>query len=282
MMFVGTLNFKFKGLQADRHVMPMRHLGAALTGLDRIINTGLIAVAYKRPPKKREKFEVFVVAQQPIRGSVEIAALLEHAPWMLPVVQDFLVSGGVEASFRFISYVMTRLGGRPKEAEMHIQALLEMNRDHLSARDTSEQRQHETLRMALEAATGAVAPAAELVVKSVGVSSSRLLVSGPKGETTEVDEPMADAIRSKSGDEVGDLTAFTVKVDGFSHRKRQLKIEHPDRDGKLLNAEVRDPVFENAPNPYTDAAVNKRELSVLAKPVYRDGELRLLYVMALS
>lgn len=282
MVFPGSLSFKFEGLLADSHVMPMGHLGSALVGFDKIINAGLIAIACERAPKRRERFNVFIAARQPVGGSVVVTALLEHAPWMLPVVQDFLVSGGVEASFRFISYVMTHLGGRPKEAERHMHALLDLTRIHLSARDASEQRHHETLRLAISAAAGSVTPVAVSAVKSVGSSSSRLLVSGPNGDGTEVDEPMANAIRSKAGDEVGDLAKFTVKVDGFSHSRRQLKIEHPTQDGRFLSVEVRDPVFEVSPNRYTDAAVNKNEISVLAKPIYRDGELRTLYIMDLA
>ncbi|PHS24638.1 MAG: hypothetical protein COA84_09115 [Robiginitomaculum sp.] len=46
-----TFSLKFEGHQADRNNIDMREMGFSLIGLEKIINTGLIALADKRMPK---------------------------------------------------------------------------------------------------------------------------------------------------------------------------------------------------------------------------------------
>lgn len=277
---------KFDGLAATQHELPMNQLGNALIGSDKIINSGLIAYAYGRLPKRGERFDLVVTAKEPKQGSMEIIAILQHSPWMLPIVQDFIITGGVDASFRVFSYILTKLGGRPREADMHLEALMQMNRDHLEARNVSENNRLDSDRQwqsTLLSLVDKLQPSASQAVSPIGKGASTLLLTSDSAEhETTIDEPMADAIRSKQDDEVGDMEKMTINVDGITHHNRQLKIKHPNIDGKFIVAEVRDPNFDAFPNAYTEAASNLSSLTVHAKPMLRNGELHRLYIMDLA
>ncbi len=271
-----SFHIRFDGLVAEHHVLPMHQLGNSLVGTDRIINAGLIYLSYGRQPKRGERFDLVVNAREPISGSVDIIAVLQQTPWVLPVVQDFLVTGGVDAAYRFASYVLTKLGGRPSEATVHYDALLQLNRDHLAARNQND----EQWRAGFFELVDRLVPAARQAVQPIGSGAAKMAISGPKkDQETGIDEPMADAIRSKEDDEVGDMIEMNLRVDGIIHHNRQLKILHPDISGRYVTAEVRDPTFDAVPNAYSEAAANMSMIRVMAKPIYRNSVLHKLYIM---
>ncbi len=70
-----------------------------------------------------------------------------------------------------------------------------------------------------------------------------------------------------------------VRVDGFTHHNRQLKVVHPQEPHRFVTAVVRDPVFEVTPNLYTEAATERGLLEVRAKATMKDGRIQKLYVM---
>jgi hypothetical protein len=274
----GEFHITFDGLIAGRHVLPMNQLGNSLVGLDKIINSGLIFLAYGRAPKRGERFDLVLNAREPRVGSVEIVAHLQQMPWLLPIVQEFIVAGGVDMSYRFASYVLTRLGGRPMEAERHLEALVQMNRDHLEARGISDEQWR---LMIIQLVDKMIVPARQAVLP-IG-SGAQTLALGGTGirDVTLVDEPMASVIRSKENDEVGDMVEMEFRVDGIIHHNRQLKVHDPNDAKRFITAEIRDPVFETVPNAYSEAAANMSTIRVMAKPVFRNGELHRVYVMDL-
>ncbi len=167
-------------------------------------------------------------------------------------------------------------GGRQKDADPHFLALLEFAKQINASRDQSEERIQNFMLGVLDRlqrpAVNAVAPVGPSV-KAVGIR-----VPGRDLETL-VDEPMADAVRSKEKLDVGDMQQMRVRVDGIIHHNRQLKVEHPLESGAYITAQVRDPIFDGLPNIYTEAASMKGWLMVTAKPTYRDGRLYGLYIM---
>lgn len=271
-----SITLKFDGRSASDHQIAMNELGKSLLGIDRVINSGLIAMSYGRIPKRGERFNLVATAKEPLAGSFEVVTVLQNVPGLLPLVHDFLVSGGTEAVFRFTSYVLTKLGGRPNEAQMHLNAMLQMNRDHLDSRDRNEEQWKQTMLTVVDR----LSPHVKDIATPIGKTASTLSVTASNGKLiTTVDEPMADAIRSKEEDEVGDLEEMTIKVDGIINHSKQLKIENPQYEGKFLTAEVRDPEFESFPNVYSNAAANLGSLKVMAKSMHRNGDLHKIYIM---
>jgi hypothetical protein len=272
-----TVSFgvRYDGRDASQHVLDMRLLGRSLIGLDKIVNDGVIVLREGRPPKRGERADFTIKAGSPQMACVDIHAWIDPLLGVLPFVYDEVVKLGPEFIWRLLSYLLTKLGGRPKEAEPHFAALMDFAKDLNQSRDRSEERLHDTMRMLIDRLT----PSAKELVAPVGPSCDRLTLRGPTGgQTTEIDVPMADAVRAKERLEVGDQMRMTVKVDGLVLHNRHLTIEHPDKPGKFLNADVRDPAFDVRPNVYTDAV--DRWLEVDVKPTRRaTGELAALYIM---
>lgn len=115
------------------------------------------------------------------------------------------------------------------------------------------------------------------MVGPLGPSSETLTLEDGSGRKTEIDVPMAQAMRSKEPLEVGEMTQMLVRVDGVTIHNRTLKVELEHQLGKYITAEVRDPTFDTAPNIYTDSL--GEFLMIDAKPTYRDGELVKLHIM---
>ena len=119
---------------------------------------------------------------------------------------------------------------------------------------------------------------ARQVVSPVGPSCDRLSLQRDE-EITEIDFPTAEAIRSRGKLEVGDMETFRVKIDGFTHHNKQLKIVHPSEQGRFITGHLRDPVFQSAPNIYTEAATKQGWLNITAKPTLKEGRIQALYIM---
>ena len=75
------------------------------------------------------------------------------------------------------------------------------------------------------------------------------------------------------------METYRIKIDGFTHHNKQLKIAHPSEPGRFITGHVRDPAFEAAPNIYTEAATKQGWLSVTAKPTLQEGQIKALYIM---
>ncbi len=274
-------SLKYDGLETRDHVIEMRRFGEALVGTDKVVNYGLVALLEYRLPRRGERFPLVVKAKEPREGSVELVALLQPvAATLLPLVPEVFYNGAGEIIWRWISWVLNMSGGREKEAEPHFKELMILTKEIHKGRAESEEKNHEFLLKVLDKVThgarGMVAP--------VGQSSDELIIRASENKTakfkTVIDIPMAGAIRSKDKLIVGYMEKLEVKVDGLIHHNRQLKIEHPEIDGKYMTAVVKDPMFDEPDNVYTKAVATKGLLEINAKPSRKeDGTLHALYIM---
>lgn len=225
---------------------------------------------------------IIVKAQEPRIGSAELASFLQAAPGILPFAWTILTDGTSNYLWRWVSFVLSYFGGRKRDAEVHLEALLQI------IKDSSAERQHSQDQwMAHEAVwrdklfdhlNRLVGPAIQAVAP-VGPSVRSAGFSAGSAPLFEVDEAMADAIRSKGELEVGDLQEMTLRLDGFVHHTRRLNVENPEEPGHFLYADVKDPLFDEVPNVYTDAANRKAVITVQAKPAHRAGKLERIYIM---
>ena len=257
---------RFDGADANEHTLGMRQLGQSLIGIERLITVGLFALEVGRIPRHNESLPLLVRASEPRIGSYEIAATLGPAAAFLPLLHEFYLTGATEILWRWMSGALLRMGGRPQESESHFSELIRLL-DRVDARKHLEMPEWQRL----------VTPGRRLV-SPVGPSCDRILLP-MDGEMTEIDFPMAEVIRSKDKLEVGDMETFRIKVDGFTHHNRQLKLVHPSEPGRFITGHIRDPAFENAPNIYTDAATRQSWLRVAAKPTMKDGRIQAIYIM---
>ena len=123
---------------------------------------------------------------------------------------------------------------------------------------------------------------AKNVVAPIGVSVERMQIGNQNKKGDEFDEPLAAAIRYAGDAEVGDLEQLVVRVDGYQHHNKTLKIERPDLPGSYMTADIRDPAFDQPPNIYTQAAEQKAQLVVTGKRLFRAERLERIYIFDAS
>lgn len=270
-----SVNITFEGRDADEHLVGARQLGHSLVGLDTVVNAGMILLATGQAPKRRQRIELFIAAKSPVSGSVDLPTELQHVAWALPLVNEFVASKGADYVKAFLGWVLAMHGGRKAEGVEQMEKMIEMLREVNRSHEVTTERWQATLLSMVDK----LQPAARQMVEPIGRTASTLRITGGVGAPVTVDEPMADAIRSKEELEVQDLTEMTVKVDGVFHHARQIKVEHPTEPGRYITCDVRDPTFDSVPNPYTEALQKLARIVVLARPVLKNGELHKLYVM---
>lgn len=78
--------FSFDGLDATYHVLPARDLGSALTGLDAIVSSVLMAIETRKVQKQKpRKPTLILTVKEPSAGSYELSWLADIAPGLLPL-----------------------------------------------------------------------------------------------------------------------------------------------------------------------------------------------------
>lgn len=136
--------------------------------------------------------------------------------------------------------------GRKTEASNHLSQALEL------IGRLNDQRHQEILAII----TGdRLYGAAKRAVRPIGTGAERLAVQDEENRI-EVDIPMAEALKARGEIMSGNIETVDLLVDGIIHSKRQLKVPNPDPDmrRRFSTAIVRDPVFDQRPNVYTEAA----------------------------
>lgn len=265
----------YQGGEADQHQMDMRMLALSMLGAERIISDGLIVLVYGRLPKRGERAPVIAKAKEPVAGSLELIsffnAIFGTLPLGLPLAKE-LASHFLEEWWKA---VIAQFSGKSDVAEAAIKAMAEMNRDHLAARDASDQRRHEEFMAMIDVCRAAVAGqqrAAEQFATPIGPAVHTATVFPSLDRPVTVDTSDADAIRDAAKLEWTSLRELTLRTDGFRFHTNGLSIENPDRNGFLM-ARVRDPSFDELSNPYTEAAQRRAEIIVLGRQGYKGSTL---------
>lgn len=274
------LALSYDGLAASEHRMDMRRLGYAMVGLDHIVTYGVVAVVEWRMARPRERVDFELVAEAPKAGSVDILGALIAAhqglqanlPFLIQIIND----KAPDILWYWVSFVFKRLGGREKEADKHLEKILDLM-DKMHEREKLDRdKERQTLLQVVDR----LAPHASSVAVPVGDLANVLRFRRRSdGATTEIGVPEAAAIRSKEPLEVGDETLMMLRIDGLTKHTNRGSVELPEEPGRYYPAEIRDPVFEVSPNPYISAMNGDEVIHVRVVPSYRAGELHRLYIM---
>jgi hypothetical protein len=273
----------YRGLLADDHRLDMRRLGYAIVGLDHIASAGLFALATGRVPKSRERLEFTIVAETPREGSVEIVGALISASQALqttfPFFLELLREHGPKFLWHWFSLVFKRLGGRYKEAEPHLEAVL----DTFEAVHEGVLRDRENEREFVLKLVESLRHNAGQVAMPLGESSETLLISDAENNNeTLIDVPMASAIRSKDQLEIGDVQEMDLIIDGITLHSNRATVMFPSdcEEKKFYHAEIRDPLFGNRGNPYVRALDDHRAIKVLGRLSYKNDEIHRVFILA--
>lgn len=266
-----VIRLTYDGGDAANHTMDMRHLGLSLQGADRIISDGLILLLFQRAPKRGERAPLIVKAREPVAGSYDITSYLQSAAWALPLAYPVAQDLAGEFIKEWWTAIKARFSGKSSTENKAIDAMLQMNRDHLAARARSEAHQHK-LQLAFLQTLALQQRPLEQFAAPIGHSVSSALIRSGSAQPVSIDAEEADHIR-----EMGELTweplrEETLRTDGFKFHTNGLSIENPTKDGYLM-ARVLDPKFEEQENAYTEAAQRRSQIVVLARRGYKNGAL---------
>lgn len=195
---------------------------------------------------------------------------------------------GADYVKHLLSAVVLSHGGRREEADVHLgqmikiygEALQSASLDRREERQAFERMQDRSL-TALQDVVARMQPQARQIVAPIGRSSEVLKISGGDyALATEIDVAIADAVRAGGDLRVGDMEQFEVLFDGLSKQSRSAKVEIVSGDGRLIPADIRDPVFDDFPNIYTNAFGDERTIVVWAKPTFREEILVKLHILS--
>lgn len=284
-MDAGQIRIVYDGLDADRHEVDMRLFGRSLIGIDKIISDQIIFLTEHRRPRQRERAPLIIRAQPPKEGSAEVFGNLAPAVGALPLVWEFITAGSGDFMWRALSWVLDYHGGRKDAAEAHLAEMGKTIRAQERARSKTEERYLDHLdgwRDGMFDLVKHLHGPAKNVVAPIGVSVERMQIGNQNKKGDEFDEPLAAAIRYAGDAEVGDLEQLVVRVDGYQHHNKTLKIERPDLPGSYMTADIRDPAFDQPPNIYTQAAEQKAQLVVTGKRLFRAERLERIYIFDAS
>lgn len=265
------LKFEFDGREALHHVVDARQLGASLIGLDKAVSTSLVILIHGRMPKGRERIaDLYVAAKAPEKGSVTI---IENVPWILPLVGEVIKTYGADFIRNFLSWMLLWHGGRKSDAQVYMDAMTEVLKENNRSHEATTEAWQRTLLAVVEQ----LAPAAKQMVEPVGRTASELRIGDASGGQTVIDEPTAEAIRSREEIELTDKETLVVTVDGVIKRSKALRLVL--EDGAYQAAEIRDPEFDVTPNIYLDALSAGFPIKITARRALRAGKLYRLYVL---
>lgn len=265
----------YEGGEADGHVLDMRMLALSMLGCERIISDGLIILVSRRLPKRGERAIVVAKAKEPEAGSFGIKILFDVVLGTLPLGLPLAKELAGHFLEEWWKAVISRFTGNSDASAAALNALLQMNRDHLAAREASENMRHEemmeamrVIRMGIEAQQRAI----EQFVTPIGPVVSQATIRPNLAAPVRVNIGDAQAIRENNKLTRGPLEQLPLRTDGFRFHTNGLSIENPERTGFLM-ARVRDPKFDEPSNPYTEAAQRQAQIVVLGRRGYKGLEL---------
>lgn len=265
----------------------LRHLGESLLGIERIVSVGLFGVENGRFPSGREQspFAIRVTGAQP--GSLELETVMHvgEVLGLFALIQEETRS--VLSSW--VMWVLNKVAGRDNDAAvrldrfMEVFRLVERNR-HDEVRLAERNRHDEVMALTRTIENMDIERLrsfARQAVSPVGRSCNGMGLSEFRGRPDReiIDESLAREIRRQNRIYT-DQDAMTVRVDGFSHHDRRLRIEDPEEPGRFLSAEIVDPDFFELSNIYVEAAARREYLTIIADATYRAGRIVRLCILS--
>jgi len=124
----------------------------------------------------------------------------------------------------------------------------------------------------------ALGGSAERLVSPVGRGVERADLLTGKGLRAQIDEPTAEAIRESNRVVWEKIAPLDLETDGFKFHTSGLSVRNPEGEGFMM-ATVKDPVFKDEENVYTEAAQRRAVVRVLARKGRRNGILARLEIL---
>lgn len=278
------ITLKLQGDIADSHRIDAFQLADTINGFGKVTGHSLYLLQRLEVAGKKQRVtDLQVLAKPPEAGSVEIIYFIEALRHISPFLFEPFVRHGSELLWRTISTTFLLNSGRGSEAMQ----MAEMPYDYLKSRDERDYQQRSEERAKDERIIGQlIAQNAQLcqsgcknAVASVGKTSKTLMLPF-NSLNVEFNENDAHNIRLSAEESVGPETPYRCVMDGIIEHNKTIKIQVDELtdDDKYLTAEVKDSLFGQTDNPYITALNTKMPLTLIARPVLKDGRIIRLIV----
>ncbi|WP_139165392.1 hypothetical protein [Filomicrobium insigne] len=271
-----------------------QQLGRSLAGIGRLYRSVNHFYFTGKMPTKIRKSEVQILVGPPQEGSISYALWVLIAHGTLPMYPQLLAEFSDICTPEVVKAVIAKRAGQTKIAEKAIDKIAEIAEHNAELskrfieyaqlveaghqeRARADQQDKAKLLGVIERLGQLNASAMTEMVAPVGPSVRQLVHS--KGDTAEyvIDEPVADAIRSRGVLEVQEAISMTVRIEAVDKIRRTCKIISGDGTPPITG-KITDPVVTEPQNVYTRALDNATPIVVTGKPVLKDGDWHAFYI----
>jgi hypothetical protein len=270
------ITIKYDGYDADTHSLDLRLLGKSIGGMERVFTSGLIAIEHKRWIRKQEQLPILLKAKQPERGSFELPIFFGSVAGVLPLIHQALAEKIHEAALSYFRWIMNSYLDHKQEATSSLSEVVEFM---LQTQDRNRLSQKEVQEFCLETLDKSLSFAKDIVAP-IGDSCETLEIGSNVGNRTILNIESAEKIRALKDIQITELKDYKIRIDGLVIHNRRLQVELVGNPGFYVPAEVRDPVYDELPNPYMEAIQAQRIIVVKAKAELKAGEIKKLYIMS--
>lgn len=267
---VVDIPIRYDGRDADKHQIDLFSLGESIQGVARLVSAVGNFVVTGRYSKRFHAQAVRVIAKEAGRpGCFTLDTALQWA-------QDARIFSGFAGSAitALIAYIVHK-ASRNRGAEMkYISEALQKAIEEMGHTDRAHT---DRLMETIEKMADDLKPSVKRAVTPVGTTCSTMRIG--KGEYTEIDEPMKEAIMSEHIDVLA-TAEYEVLITELDMENGSCKVHiggAPD-DRSRTPAVITDPAASQPNNPYVVAMSNGSWLRVHAKATAKGGELQRLYI----
>lgn len=148
-------------------------------------------------------------------------------------------------------------------------------------RDILRDRQHEreTTEQTVLGLVDILAPGVTRAITPIGKTCSSITQFADTEAAKTITEADAEVMRSDEDLEVDEMKSYKLaQVQELDLATGHCRVLLSDDPTKVIPGRINDPVLQRRGDPYSQALANRTELTVKAKAVKRNGELKQLYI----
>jgi len=250
-------------------------LADTLNGISRLMSNSIYLLDQNTVPSNRQTPYIRPLVEAPKAGSIEIIIHPETLAWTLPLIYEPFIRHSSEFLWRTISYIILRNSGQEEQAKVISVPILDYlkHRDELDSKRLTEERQiNERREKRLQKLATVSKTACANTVAPIGQNAQQLILPYNDDQTI-VDEEGASIIRIKAEESIGEVTKYKVMVDGVTVHTKKLSLIVEGFPDKYIKADVIDESIYEANNLYANALGKEIQITVLARPIMKDGEI---------
>lgn len=271
---------RFTGLITDDHLIDLQEFGSSLQGLAKISNSALDFYLHGKISKPRA-YRVRLFAAPPSEGSVLLDIVGIMAAGQLPLYAPVLYSMTSDYLIPMIKALILKRLNRPELVDKVLDQLAkatEQNHEFAKQVHAGQMEDKRWMQSHIDKLTAMNAGAFRQLVSPIGSTCSQIEIGKSDGETpVKITEAEAEVISSREELEVEDAKEYTGVFKGVDQTNGLCKFLVKGEE-LALPGKITDPALQNALNLYTHSLDTQTQLTITAKAVLKDGEIKRLYI----